>query len=121
MESVLVCVTVKKECERLILAGRRFAEAECLPLHVLHVMEEKDQSGFDAAAQEVLNHLYALSRDAGAEMTVLRAQDVNAAIADYAPKIGAVCVIVGSDSRGEWAVAEDLREQLDNSITVMRA
>ena len=35
METVLVCVTVQKECERLILAGRRFAEAEGLPLREL--------------------------------------------------------------------------------------
>ena len=33
METVLVCVTVQKECERLILAGRRFAEAEGLTAH----------------------------------------------------------------------------------------
>ena len=51
METVLVCVTVQKECERLILAGRRFAEAEGLPLRVLHVMDEGKQAGFDPAAQ----------------------------------------------------------------------
>ena len=107
METVLVCVTVQKECERLILAGRRFAEGK--------------QAGFDPAAQEVLNHLYALSRDAHAEMTILRAQDVRQTIADYARKNGAVCVIVGSDKQGEWAMAEDLRELLDDRITVMKA
>ena len=116
-----VCVTVQKECERLILAGRRFAEAEGLPLRVLHVMDEGKQAGFDPAAQEVLNHLYALSRDAHAEMTILRAQDVRQTIADYARKNGAVCVIVGSDKQGEWAMAEDLRELLDDRITVMKA
>ena len=111
METVLVCVTVQKECERLILAGRRFAEAEGLPLRVLHVMDEGKQAGFDPAAQEVLN----------AEMTILRAQDVRQTIADYARKNGAVCVIVGSDKQGEWAMAEDLRELLDDRITVMKA
>ena len=121
METVLVCVTVQKECERLILAGRRFAEAEGLPLRVLHVMDEGKQAGFDPAAQEVLNHLYALSRDAHAEMTILRAQDVRQTIADYARKNGAVCVIVGSDKRGDWAMAEDLLELLDDRITVMKA
>ena len=98
METVLVCVTVQKECERLILAGRRFAEAEGLPLRVLHVMDEGKQAGFDPAAQ-----------------------DVRQTIADYARKNGAVCVIVGSDKQGEWAMAEDLRELLDDRITVMKA
>ena len=54
-------------------------------------------------------------------MTILRAQDVRQTIADYARKNVAVCVIVGSDKQGEWAMAEDLRELLDDRITVMKA
>lgn len=119
METVLVCVTAQKECGRLIEAGKRFAQAEMLPLHVLHVMGEG--TVFDPSAQEVLNHLYALARDAHAEMTVLRAQDVRTAIAEYAGKIGAVCVIIGSSRSDTWSMAEELRELLEERIPVMTA
>ena len=120
-ETILVCVTVQKEGERLILAGKRLADSARLPLRVLHV------GGPDAAplgsedTREALNFLYALSRDTGAEMTLLYSADVRQAIVDYAHQVHAVCVVVGSDRQGGWAMAEALEELLDDNITIMRA
>ena len=111
MNTVLVCVTVQRECQRLILAGKRLADNAAIPLHVLHVMEP------DAAPLG----LYALSREAGAEMTLLYDADVRAAIVNYAHQVNAVCVVVGSDKQGNWAMAEALEDLLEDSVMIMRA
>ncbi len=120
-ESILVCVTVQKECERLILAGKRLADSARIPLKVLHVAESPAQALGSPDAQEALNHLYALSRDTGAEMTILYNPDVRGAIVDYARQVHAVCVVVGSSKEDGWAMAEALEELLDDNVTIMRA
>ena len=119
--TVLVCVTVQKECERLILAGKRLADNGNIALRVLHVTQPDAAPLGNPDAQEALNALYGLSRKAGAEMTLLYNADVRAAIVDFAHQVNAVCVVVGSDKQGNWAMAEALEDLLDDSITIMRA
>lgn len=120
-ETILVCVTVQKECERLILAGKRLADNGRIPLRVLHVAAPGETLLGSPDAQEALNFLYALSRDAGAEMMLLYSADVRQAIVDYAHQVHAVCVVVGSGRQGGWAMAEALEELLDDNVTIMRA
>ena len=117
----MVCVTVRKECERLILAGKRLADSGGLPLRVLHVAEPGDAPLDNPDTQEALNCLYALSRDNGAVMTVLYNADVRGAIVRYATLVHAVCVVVGNDRQDSWAMAQALEELVDESVTVMRA
>lgn len=120
-ECVLVCVTVQKECERLIMAGKRLADSGQLPLRVLHVATPGESPLSNPDTQEALNCLYSLSRETGAEMTILYNPDVRQAIVDYAHQVHAVCVVVGSDRQQGWAMAEALEELLDDNITIMRA
>lgn len=119
--TVLVCVTVQKECERLILAGKRLADNGKIGLQVLHVMQPDAAPLGNPDAQVALNALYALSRKAGAEMTLLYNADVRAAIVDFAHQVNAVCVVVGSSKEDGWAMAEALEDLLDDNITIMRA
>ena len=119
--TVLVCVTVQKECKRLILAGKRLADNGNIALRVLHVVHPDATPLGNPDAQEALNALYALSRQAGAEMTLLYSADVRAAIVEFAHQVNAVCVVVGSSKEDGWAMAEALEELLDDNITIMRA
>ena len=121
MQSILVCVTVQRECERLILAGKRLADSARLPLRVLHVTAPDAPTLGEADLEGALNDLYALARSAGAEMTLLSSADVRGAIVEYAHRVHAVCVVVGSGSQGGWAMAEALEELLDDDVTIMRA
>ena len=121
MNTVLVCVTVQRECERLILAGKRLADNASVPLHVLHVVEPDASPLGNPDSQEALNSLYALARSAGAEMTLLYDGDVRTAIVNYARQVHAVCVVVGSDKQGNWAMAEALEDLREDSVTIMRA
>ena len=66
-ESVLVCVTGQRDCDRLIRAGRKVADSSSVPLQVLCV--QPASAGFDADCEE-LEYLRQTARDAGAEMSV---------------------------------------------------
>lgn len=120
-ETILVCVTVQKECQRLILAGKRLAESANLPMKVLHVAPAGGSPQGNPESREALDFLFAISRDTGAEMTVLFNDDVRAAIVDFARQNHAICVVVGSDPQRGWQMAEALEELLEDNITIMRA
>lgn len=96
---ILVCVTVQKDCGRLIALGKKEAEALFLPLKVLHVSQGKGFLGNPDAA-EAMNYLYSLARQAGAEMTIKYNKNVPGTIARYAAAHGANAVIIGQDRSG---------------------
>lgn len=106
---VLVCVTVQKECGRLIEKGKALAQALGAPLQVLHVSGGKNPLGNPDAA-EALNYLFSLAHEAEGEMNILYESDVPAAIARYAGKQGAQKIIMGADRSG--VMAEKLRALL---------
>ena len=96
---VLACVTVQKDCARLIRRGHALAKERGLPLRALHVSQAKNPLGSpDAAA--VLNELFSLAHEADAEMNILHEQDVAAAIARYADEYGAAALVLGPDRSG---------------------
>lgn len=68
--TVLVLVTDQLSCDRLILAGRQLADAfQC-------VLEVQNIARFGSAPDpEAIEHLYQISRDAGARMTVHYSED----------------------------------------------
>ena len=96
---VLACVTVQKDCARLIRAGSALAKENGVPLRVLHVSQGKNLLGSpDTAA--VLNELFSLAHEAEAEMNIVNEQDVASAIARYAEECGASALVLGPDSSG---------------------
>lgn len=107
---VLVCVTVQKDCGRLIQKGREAAEKAALPLHVLHVSTGKDFLGNHDAA-EAMNYLYSLAREANAEMNILYDINPPQAIARYAALHNAGILILGQDKSGFSAHLQSLLPQ----------
>ena len=96
---VLACVTVQKDCARLIRRGSALAKEMQVPLRVLHVSSGKNILGSpDTAA--ILDELFSLAHEADAEMNILYEQDVPAAIARYAEECGALAMVLGPDRSG---------------------
>ncbi len=95
---VLVCVTMQKDCARLIHKGREIALESGLPLHVLHVSKGAFPGKGENA--EILNDLFSLAHDAEAEMHILYDQNVSVAIAHYARQENAQAVVLGRNENG---------------------
>lgn len=105
---VLVCVTVQRDCGRLIHLGNELSQKMGIPLHVLHVSAGKSLLG-NADAAGALNYLFSLAHEVEAEMKILYEADSIAAIARYAAAHHAVALIMGPDKSG---FAMRLRAQL---------
>ena len=109
---VLVLVTLQRACARLIRNGADMALKEHCPLHVLHVAESGGTGQPERALDsQTLNYLYALSGEAGAEMTVLRAEVAVTAIASFAGQINARRIVMGGGENAA-GIAETLSSLL---------
>ena len=82
-ETTLVCVTAQRSCQRLIHRGAEIARSHDTPLLVLSV----SGSGFNVltnpSVSAIMNELYTVSAEVGAEMTMLQSTTPKAAIASF--------------------------------------
>ena len=109
---ILVLVTLQRACARLIRRGADMALQQHCILHVLHVVENDPQAvkewTIDAHA---LDYLYALAGEAGAQMTVLKAEVALTAVAEFARREGIRRIIMGGGEHAE-GIAQTLSELL---------
>lgn len=111
---ILVLVTMQRACARLIRCGVDLSLQQHCPLHVLHIVSvdaaEKPEQTIDS---RVLDYLYALSCEAGAYMTVLRAEVALTAIAKFAEQQGSKQIVMGGGEHAQ-GIAETLSSLLPN-------
>ena len=90
----MVCVTVQKTCERLIREGASIAGGA--GLRVVHVARSGAALLGVGSDGEALEYLYRISREYGAEMDMLRSENVLETIVDFARKYDIECIVLGS-------------------------
>lgn len=94
-ETVLVCVTGQRLCDRLIGRGAEVAREKDLPLLVLSVAGNGQNDLGDPVVAEALDYLYRHSMEHGAEMTVLCSPKPQDAIVEFARKHEVRHLIIG--------------------------
>ncbi len=118
LKNVMVCVTQQKNCERLIMAGYEKIMNEKDQLFVINVVSENDSFLQSYNDGEALEYLFRISRDAGADLTVIRAKDVIGAMGEFAKKNKITHVVLGASPHGggvdEHPVAKRLKEIVPN-------
>ena len=109
---VLVCVTGQKTCERLIQEGHRLAIEREEELSVLHVARKGDGLMGGTSEAEALEYLFEVSRKRGADMTVIRSDEVVKTVEKHARKIGASLIVLGGPRRGARDLTADMRAHM---------
>ena len=110
---VLVCVTGQKTCERLIAGGDRIAKELGAELSVVHVARQgAGLLGGDIAEAEALEYLFKISSDHGADMTVIRSDEVVPTLAAHAKKVQASVMVLGRPRKTRRDVTQDLRAHM---------
>ncbi len=93
--SLMVCVTGQRSCERLVVRGK----SKLLPeqkMYVVHcVPEGKSFLGSNNDA-DAINYLFTVAKNAGAELTLLRENDVIDALVTFAHVHNVKTIVVGS-------------------------
>ncbi len=95
-QTVLVCVTGQKTCDRLIKTGAQLAAEIPAPLLVVHVAPAGAPLLGSSTQSDALNYLYSLSCEAGAEMAVLRAPDTLERLIQYAQEQHVAHIVLGA-------------------------
>ncbi|HHW70352.1 MAG TPA: universal stress protein [Clostridiales bacterium] len=112
----MVCVTRQRTCERLIKVGQKLCTKLEGELKVVHVAKTGDNFLGNPDEGEALDYLFQISKAAGADMTVLRAEDVVDKLVDFAEKNGVDMIIVGEgpQSKGDENIIRQLELRLPN-------
>jgi K+-sensing histidine kinase KdpD len=82
--NILVCVTQQKTCEKLIRKAAALRDQHEAQLFIIHVAKndwnflDNDKEG------EALEYLFNISKSVGAELTVLKSDEIARTIADFA-------------------------------------
>jgi K+-sensing histidine kinase KdpD len=97
-KNILVCVTQQKTCERLIKKANHILEEHQGQLFVLHVAKNEWNFLDNASEGEALEYLFGISKAIGANLTVLRSDNIVQAIVDFAKENHINCIILGESS-----------------------
>ncbi|NLH96306.1 MAG: universal stress protein [Clostridiaceae bacterium] len=93
--NILVCVTQQKTCERLINKAHELAREYGGNLFVINVVRS-DMSFLDSSREsEALEYLFGISKKVGANLAVLKSDDVVKTIADYADENDIDFIVIG--------------------------
>lgn len=105
-DNIMVCVTQQKTCERLINKGAKLKEGLDGELYVIHVVKEGDNFLYNDKEPDALQYLFNISKEAGADLTVLRSSNVVETLKEFTrdraighivlgepPKTGKDCVV----------------------------
>lgn len=96
--SVLACVTSQYDCDRIIKAARQIADdCEC-ELRVLSVLTPTQNY---ANISDKIEYLYLVSKQVGADMTILFNTDAAKATAEFAKENNAERIVTGMHDGGD--------------------
>lgn len=112
-KNVLICVTGQLSCERLIIAGARIAERAQGQAYVLHVAcAGKGVLGY-ANEPEALEYLLGVSVKHGADMVVIKSDDVMGTIERQARELNVGTLVSGRAANySGWDLLDELRQRM---------
>lgn len=94
-KNILVCVTQQKTCERLIRKAAELRDELRGNLFVIHVAKD-DWNFLDNIKEgEALEYLFGISKSVGANLTVLRSEEIVKTIAEFVKENNIHCIIMG--------------------------
>lgn len=114
MKNVMVCVTQQKTCDRLIKYGHDFLGKETGELFIIHVAHYQFHFLGNSKEGEALEYLYEKAMEYGANLTVVRSNDVLDTLIDLVDKNKITHIILGES--GEMQSSSNLVKQLEKRI-----
>jgi K+-sensing histidine kinase KdpD len=121
-KNILVCVTQQKTCERLILKAAALKNEfdGKSSIYVIHVAKDGLNFLDNPHEGEALQYLFEISKSVGANLFVLKSDNVIKCIADFAKDKAIDCIILGESlaDRSENAFSTKLRAILKANVDI---
>ncbi|HHU63591.1 MAG TPA: universal stress protein UspA [Clostridiales bacterium] len=118
---VMVCVTRQRHCERLIRLGREIADKEQGELFVVHVARIGESFLGNPDEGKALDYLFSISKDVGADMTVLRSENIVDTLVNFAKETEITAMVLGQppDKRNDNIVRRLERRLADVEFRIV--
>jgi len=111
----MVCVTQQKTCERLIRHADKLRNSPDDSLHVVHVVKNDSNFLDNKKEGEALEYLFSISKSVGANLSVLKSDNIAQTLADYAVENKINYIVMGQspDNQQENKFYKRLRSLLE--------
>ncbi len=118
--NILVCVTQQKTCERLINKTNELVQEYGGNLFILNVVKNEYNFLDSAREAEALEYLFGISKKVGANLSVLKSDDIPGTIAKYADDNDIDCIVLGRshDKNAGDRFVKKLRNLLKNNVEI---
>lgn len=93
--NILVCVTQQKTCERLILKASALRQEIKGELFVIHVAKNEWHFLDSIKEGEALEYLFEISKSVGANLSVLKSDDIVQSIVTFAKENNITYIVMG--------------------------
>jgi K+-sensing histidine kinase KdpD len=114
MSNVMVCVTQQKTCDRLIQYGSNLIKGAKGELFIIHVAPEQDKFLGNHKEGEALDYLYEKALEFGANLTVVRSNNILETLVELVRKNKIDHVVMGVP--GDTCTEENIASQLSKRI-----
>lgn len=92
---IMVCITQQKSCERLIKRGAEIRKQAKGDLHVIHVVKEDWKYFGKLKESDALEYLFDRSKNYEADLTVVKAKDIEETLKNFAIKKDIDIIVMG--------------------------
>lgn len=97
---IMVCVTGQRSCERLIMHGVKRSQPDenglRPPLYIVHCVLNGQKFMNSPDEADAIEYLFTCAQYAGAELTILRTDSVQATLAEFAHEHDVGVIILGA-------------------------
>ena len=117
-KNILVCITQQKTCERLIRNAAELRDEYKGNLFVIHVVKNNLNFLDNAKEGEALEYLFGISKSVGANLSVLKSDEIALTIATFAEENKVDCIILGGSpsDRRENKFKSNLESLLKSNV-----
>lgn len=116
---VLVCVTRQVSCERLIRRGSELASQMGLAMNIIHVAAPGASLLGNPSESEALDYLFTAAKQHGADLSVLRSDNVLETLMRMALEFKAAAIVMG-ESRQSIKEDESIIWRLRAALPVLQ-
>jgi K+-sensing histidine kinase KdpD len=117
---IMIFVTTQKTCDRLIRFGRELIPETAGELSIIHIADRRF-STLNETAEEALDYLYEYALEYGANLMVIRSDDVPSAMANLVLRNRADTVVLGESGKEQTGagLVDDLRGRIGSHTDVI--
>lgn len=101
IKNIMVCVTQQKTCERLIKRGAELRDQYDGELFVIHVAKEGWNFLGKTKEGDALDYLFEKAKNYGANLTVIRSQDVLETLKELTEKNSIDMIVLGESTEND--------------------